>query len=88
MTDYMDSSRNGYVVKDGVSVNAAQECRRLQAKVERLTKDHGGDCRKILLGPLGSPVGFCERHRGHDGPCEVNGRTEQDMVDFLTRSTA
>jgi hypothetical protein len=41
------------------------------------------DCEAELLGPLGSVVGHCDRHHGHEGPCSVNGVTEQMMLDRL-----
>jgi hypothetical protein len=41
-------------------------------------------CRKPVRGPLGSVVGRCELHEGHDIDCKINGVTEQDMVDRLT----
>lgn len=46
------------------------------------------DCEKEILGPLGSVVGHCDRHEGHEGPCSVNGVTEQAMVDLLSQKSA
>lgn len=42
------------------------------------------ECLKLMHGPLGTVVGTCELEDGHEGPCLVNGVSEQDMVDTLT----
>ena len=43
------------------------------------------ECEKQILGPLGTCVGLCELERGHEGPCRVNGVSEQDMLDTITQ---
>lgn len=45
------------------------------------------DCDMPLLGPLGSVVGHCDRHAGHDGVCSVSGVTEQEMLDRLNATS-
>lgn len=42
------------------------------------------ECLKPMYGPLGTYVGYCELKVGHEGPCRVNGVSEQDMIDTLT----
>ena len=42
------------------------------------------ECLNPIRGPLGTVVGTCELDDGHEGPCRVNGVSEQDMVDTLS----
>lgn len=41
-------------------------------------------CEKVIYGPLGTPVAYCELQKDHEGPCRINGLSEDEMAKSLT----